>query len=280
MSTTTHSEDKLSYRRTFDDTCKGPRLPLLFRRHHDSCATRFDEKLKILVASSYETDENAVLRALEGLRQGERSFFIDVDVDVEAVRAHVASWKDKNRDKSNFISLTYNVIWVLWKSWYRVSKTSKTQSLHLGDFKMVVLKSSELHGRAKLGDEILREEHGEAYRFAISADEVIVAKIVQPEAILGAVVLSQIQDFIPSWILEPLEKMRDGPDEKKWPFSFFREEVKPPNDESECIEGSLRLALAILAPTLAQSNQENVIVTNTRREKRYVSPCRTSPGSY
>jgi hypothetical protein len=74
MSTTTHSEVKLSYQRTFDDICKEPRRPLLFRlHHHDSCATHFNEKLKLLVASSYENDENVFSRVIEAFRIREDS---------------------------------------------------------------------------------------------------------------------------------------------------------------------------------------------------------------
>ena len=178
MSTTTHSEQKLSYERTFNDVSE--RRPLIFRLQESSSATHFDERLELLAASKLKKPFS---RALEELSQGNPLFFINVNPegeDVEAVQKHVTSWKRKNKDPSNFISLTFSVLWVCWRWKFQVSKQ---QNGSQDDSKMILVKISGVYGRAKLGTEILRRRDG--YQFANGADEVIVPGIVQPQAILG-----------------------------------------------------------------------------------------------
>jgi hypothetical protein len=107
-------------------------------------------------------------------------------------------------------------------------------------------------------------------------------------------------------------RRRQGPNQEQSTFKSFFEALKPPNDETECIRESLRLALEILAPVLVQYKEEHVdvenkvhtgtqnfsetaganpkvappghVVLNTvageeAPKEGYVSPCRTSPGS-
>jgi hypothetical protein len=272
---------------TFDDICNGHTQPLLFRLQSRSInPTPFNEERKRLVATNF--DQRSFSRAVEELSQNEQSYFIDVEEDVEAIQRHINSLVDRNREPSDFISLTLSLLWVLWK-WKLLTSMGFRD-----DFKVIVVRSSPLVGRAKLATEVLdREEHRTAYRFADSADEVIVAKIVQPQAILGAVPLSRLTEFIPSWLRRPLGNVRRrrGPDDNEVPessFNTFLEVLDPPNDDVEGIRDSLGLALAILAPMLVQSKQEepqelldlidllsNLVISQPAPEYGYVSPCRT-----
>ncbi|KAH9972564.1 hypothetical protein BGW80DRAFT_359503 [Lactifluus volemus] len=243
---------------TFDDICNGPTQSILFRLHSRSAnATSFDERRKRLAASIL--DPRSFSRAVEELSQNKQSFFIDVEDDVELIQRHINSIADRDRQPSHFISLTLNLLWVLWK-WKLLTSMGFRD-----DFQVIVIKSSELVGRAKLATEVLqaeREEHRRAYRFADSAEEVIVAKIVQPQAILGAVSLSRITEFIPSWLrgsLANVRRRRGFEDDDEVPessFNTFLEVLNPPNDDVKCMRDSLSLALAILAPMLVQSKQE------------------------
>ena len=251
MSTTTHSEQKLSYERTFNDVSE--RRPLIFRLQESSSATHFDERLKLLAASKLKKPFS---RALEELSQGNPLFFINVSPegeDVEAVQKHVTSWKRKNKDPSNFISLTFSVLWVCWRWKFQVSKQ---QNGSQDDSKMILVKISGVYGRAKLGTEILRRRDG--YQFSDGADEVIVPRIVQLQAILGAVTISEIQDFIPSWLRQRLKSVGKC----KETFETFLPKLKPLHDEVECIRASLYLALAIFAPMLVLGKQEHAVIEN------------------
>jgi hypothetical protein len=271
---------------TFDDICNEPTQPLLFRLHSRSInATSFDEERKRLVASNI--DPRSFSRAMEELSQNEQSFFIDVGgEDVELIQNHINSLADRNQKPSDFISLTLNLLWVLWK-WKFLTSMG-----HQDDFKVIVIRSSELIGRAKLATEVLqheREEHRRAYQFAESADEVIVAKIVQPQAILGTVSLSEITEFIPFWLRRSLGNVRrrgnfEDDEVPESSFNTFLEVLEHPNDDIECVHGSLGLALAILAPMLVQNEQEGPYLIDRMRypvmsqqapEYGYVSPCRT-----
>jgi hypothetical protein len=276
---------------TFDDICNRPTQPLLFRLHSRSInATSFDEERKRLVASNI--DPRSFSRAVEELRQNEQSFFIDVGgEDVKLIQNHINSLVDRNKEPSDFISLTLNLLWVLWK-WKLLTSMGFRD-----DFKVIVIRSSELVGRAKLATEVLqpeREEHKRAYQFADSAEEVIVAKIVQPQAILGAVSLSRITEFIPPWLRRSLRNVRrrGGFDDDEVPessFNTFLEVLDLPNDDVECIRDSLGLALAILAPMLVQQSKQeepdlvdllrNLVISEQTPEYGYVSSCKTSAGS-
>jgi hypothetical protein len=272
---------------TFDDICNGPTQSILFRLHSRSAnATSFDERRKRLAASIL--DPRSFSRAVEELSQNKQSFFIDVEDDVELIQRHINSIVDRDRQPSHFISLTLSLLWVLWK-W----KLLTSMGFRDG-FQVIVIKSSELVGRAKLATEVLqpeREEHRRAYRFADSAEEVIVAKIVQPQAILGAVSLSRITEFIPSWLRTSLANVRrrrgfeDDDEVPESSFNTFLEVLNPPNDDVKCMRDSLSLALAILAPMLVQSKQEeepdlvdllsNLVISQQAPEYEYVSRCIT-----
>jgi hypothetical protein len=125
------------------------------------------------------------------------------------------------------------------------------------DFIIIVFKGSELRasGRAKLGTELLqgkKDEH--AFRFANIHEEVIVARYIPSEAILGSMSMSELEDFIPSWYKKLLEHRNEIPGSKS-----FRDSLPPAVDEVNCARAreALRFSLALLAPMLVPGGQHS-----------------------
>jgi hypothetical protein len=175
-----------------------------------------------------------------------------LEEDSEAVEKHITSWKNKSEEKSRFISLTSNVLYVFWEWKRRMSLGYRD------DFIIIVLKSSELRasGRAKLGTELLRrKEHKEAFKFTEDHEEVIVAGKIQSKAILGFVSMSRFEDFIQSRCQKLLELGKKIPGSEK--RSTFQNSLSPrvyKADPARARE-SLCFALALLAPMFVPSEQ-------------------------
>ncbi len=195
MSTSEHLRRKLS---TFDDivnTC-----PLLFRLH--SCGlsqTFFDAERKVLLASRHaqkRKDSDEVSYDLKGLERKDPLLTLD---NRDAVAEHVSTWAEGKTGPSDFISVTYNVHYVLWEWKRRRSNQLHWRNVPQDDYIVIVLESSKLRGRAKLGIEILGEDQEPAYRFAQFANEVIVADFIRSPIIVGTILMSQVEVFIPSW---------------------------------------------------------------------------------
>jgi len=176
------------------------RRSLLFRLHNSKTrATFYHAERNFFLASRYAPEHKDRCKEL-----------LDPPSLEESVERHVTSWARKDRDPSGFISLTCNVLWAFWE-W----KRQVTKPDHPADpegfrdvFDIVVLKSSELCVSARLGTEILsRGKCRMAYDFADSAGEVIVAKYIHKEAILGITRISELLEFLPSWCRKQLEKV-------------------------------------------------------------------------
>lgn len=121
------------------------------------------------------------------------------------------------------------------------------------DFIVIVFKGLELRysGRAKLGTEWLqRKKDEDAFRFARSQEEVIVAKYIDSEAILGSASMSKLEDFIPSWYKKLLEHARE---------TSFQDFLPPVVDKVDCARAheALRFSLALLAPMLVLGGQHS-----------------------
>jgi len=249
---------------TFDDIIHTN--PLLFRLHSPKYShTYFNDDSKILVASNKwkkcKDNSEDIIPTLEDQKEKPPPY------ETVAVAGHITSWCEGNTERSDFISLTYNFWYVLWE-WkrrrqvqrqWRQSKVSGSED----DFQVIILKSSELKGLAKLGIEVVNETTDiKAYRFTRAQKEVIVADFIRPSAILGAMSLSQLQGFIPSWCRERLESVGQVPETKeKMALGFkpfvqtlreLKKEVSTTNDsEDDGILQSLRFALELLTPILA-----------------------------
>ena len=234
---------------TFDDIIDAN--PLLFRLHSPTSSnTRFYAETKVLLSS----------RRAKGCNDGQDiSILKDLDENPSsstpyepgAVARHITCWLDGNTEPSDFISLSFNVCFVLW-DWKR---RRSHQGQREDDFFVIVLKSSKLRGLAKLGTEIVNKgEHDKACTFTQAFDEVIVADIVRPPAILGTIPLSQLEDSVPSWWEKPLASMSPGSrsEEKISTFKDFLRKSKVPANKSEdaCTGEILRFALALIAPTM------------------------------
>jgi len=252
MNPSTHPESKLSYERHFDDMVDW--RPLLFRLHNSKTqATFFDAERTILLASRYASRSKE--EPLDLLKSPDETPLSTLDE--KSVANHVTSWKEGNTEPSEFISLTFNIFWVLWE-WKR---RTFYRPLHLPDeFFLIVLEGSELRGRSKLVNEIVdREIYKDAYNFANSAEEVVVAKFIHKEAILGTISMSQLQDFIPSWWKEAFEEILQSKNgasgQRDKSFKSFQSKLKPPAAAADCARQSLRFARELLAPLLVQNLQ-------------------------
>ena len=243
--------------------------PLLFRLHSPKFShTFFHDDSKILFASRNSNSED-ILATLKALKEKPISY------DPSAVARHIASWSEGSAKPSDFISLTYNFWYVLWE-WKRRRHQQQLwcQSNVPGpedDFQVIILKSSELKGRAKLGIEVVNEtKNPRAYSFTRAQDEVIVADFIQPPAIVGIMPLSQLQDFIPSWCQEQLKSVENVPGSKEREPSSFKafaqklreSKKKPTTKEVDGVFQSLRFALELLAPILAGSEHWHQCANN------------------
>ena len=245
-------------KRNFDEIVR--RTPLLFRLHSQDSQTFFHPEENILVASLHRqglknnTSEEVLLRLAE-LEKTPSSLTLKEDND--AVAKHITLWQN-DEVSSNFISLTFDIMYVLWEWKRRMSYPRQS-----GDnFKIIVLKSSELRsgasGGTKLGTELLpkdKPEYENAYRFAQSHSEVIVAKYIRSTAILGSMLMSKLEDFIPPWFQKIPEHEKNIPgSENKPSFSDF---LPPEVDEVHYSRAykSLRFALVLLAPMLVPGGQ-------------------------
>ena len=247
------SKSKLS---SFDDMVEWvDGAQLLFRLHSNKfCRTFFHPKENVLVSSLHRqnlsedsTSEDLSLR-LTALEKAPSSL---TDEDSEAVERHITSWINNDKEKSNFISLTLNVLHALWLWKRRIPSLTQSEGRE-DDFRIIVLNSSKLRAQAKLGTELLSnepEKHKEARRFALQHEEVIVAKHIKSEAILGSMPMSRLEAFIPSWCRKLLETPKSIPGSKKLTFV---ESLPPRVDKVDCamVRESLRFSLALLAPML------------------------------
>ena len=261
MNTSTPSEPKLSHERHSDDVVD--RRSLLFRLHNSKTqATLFDAERTILLASrhapksnDYSEELNPLLESLEKTPSP--------TLDEASVAKHVASWKEGSKEPSEFISLTSNVLWVLWEWKRRMFNQSIYRPGLPDDFFLIILESSELRGRSKPVTKILNpENYRDAYNFAHSADEVVVADIIRKGAILGTTPMSRLLDFVPPWWKEQLEAFdkilrseNEAPGQSDKSFKSFRSKLKPPTAADDCARHSLRFAMALLAPLLVPNLQ-------------------------
>ena len=260
MSTSLLPKFKLSYNRSFEDMVG--RQNLLFRLHsHNRSKTFFHPKEKVLVASlhcrelSEDSSSEELLLLLTTLEKEPPT--LTLKKDGEAVQKHITSWSNKCEEPSNYISLTFNVLYVLWLWKRRISSFT-----YQDDFRVIILNSSKLHAsrpqEVKLGTELLSREikkHKEAYVFAQSHDEVIVAQYIQPEVTLGSMPMSRLKGFIPSWFQTLLENAEGIPGSDK---STFKDSLPPPVDKVDgtMVRESLRFSLALLAPMLVSDEQQ------------------------
>jgi len=109
----------------------------------------------------------------------------------------------QHEEPSNYISLTFNVLYVLWMWKWQISSFPQSEGCQ-DDFRIIALNSSKLCASrwAKLGTQLLSretEKQKDTYRFAQSYEEVIVAKYIESEAILGSMLMSELKAFIPTW---------------------------------------------------------------------------------
>jgi len=244
---------------TFDDIIDAN--PLLFRLHSDTSSnTYFDAKNKVLLSSRRAKERNKgqdISSILKGLDENPS---LSTPFEPGAVARHITCWANHNTEPSDFISLSSNICFVWW-DWKRRRSRQRRED----DFFVTVLKSSELRGLAKLGTEIVNKwQHASAYNFAQAFDEVIVADVVRPSAILGIIPMSQLGDFVPSWWENPLASMTPGSqsEEKGSTFTSFRDflrKSKAPADKSEddCTRESIRFALALIAPMMVRGGQQH-----------------------
>jgi len=263
MSTSEHLRHKLS---TFDDivnTC-----PLLFRLH--SCGlsrTFFDAERKVLLASRHaqkRKDSDEVSYDLKGLERKDPLLTLD---NRDAVAGHVSTWAEGKTGPSDFISVTYNVHYVLWEWKRRRSNQLRWRNVPQDDYIVIVLESSKLRGRAKLGIEILGEDQEPAYRFAQLAKEVIVADFIRSPIIVGTILMSQLEVFIPSWWRKPLASVEQGPQSEEKGISTFKSFLSgliPPPNKDECFQEALRFALALISPIVVRElRADNGSVANS-----------------
>jgi hypothetical protein len=174
-----------------------------------------------------------------------------LEEDSEAVKRHITSWLNEREEPSNYISLTFNVLYVLWMWKRRIHSIHRSKGRQ-DDFRIIVLNSSKLRASrpAKLGTQLLsREKHKDAHIFAESHDEVIVAKYIPSESILGSMPISRLEVFIPSWCRKTTEGI---------PGSRFLDSLPPAVDKVDCtmVRESLRFSLALLAPMLVPDEQQ------------------------
>jgi hypothetical protein len=242
---------------TFDDIIDAN--PLLFRLHSDTSSnTYFDAKNKVLLSSRRAKERNKgqdISFILKGLDENPS---LSTPYEPSAVARHITCWLDGNTEPSDFISLSSNICFVWW-DWKR---RRSHQSWRADDFFLTVLKSSELRGLAKLGTEIVnKRQHAKAYNFTQAFDEVIVADVVRPPAILGTIPMSQLGDFVPSWWERPLASKTPGSqsEEKGSTFKDFLRESKAPanKSEDECTRESIRFSLALIAPMMVRGGQQH-----------------------
>jgi len=235
---------------TFDDIIHTN--PPLFRLHSPkSSHTFFDDDSKVLIASNKvkkcKDNSEEIGLTLKDLNEKPTPH------ERGAVAGHITSWREGNTEPSasDFISLTHNFWFVLWE-WNRRRGQSKSPRPE-DDFQVIVFDSSALRtqGRAKLGTEVVDQtQNPVAYSFTQAHDEIIVADFIQPPATLGAMSLSQLQGFIPSWCREQLESEENKTLRFK---SFVRNlrQLKPSTYEDDGVLQSLHFALELLAPILA-----------------------------
>jgi hypothetical protein len=263
MSTSPTPNSKSSYERSFDDMAN--RNPLLFRLHSPtSCSTFFHPREKVLVASLHrqglgeDSTSEELSRQLTDLQKV--SSPLTLERDSEAVEKHITSRCNDNEEPSAYISLTFNVLYVLWM-WKRRISSPKFKGQN--DFRIIVLNSSELRAtsQAKMGTQLLTisKEHKKALSFARPHEEVIVAKCIQSEAILGSMPLSRLEDFIPSWCRNGklLETTNGVSESKKSTFELSL----PPEvtvDKVDCtrVHESLLISLALLASMLVPDGKQ------------------------
>jgi hypothetical protein len=243
---------------TFDDIVDAN--PLLFRLHSPTSSnTRFYAESKVLLSSrrakalGCNDGPDILVSILKGLDEDPSS---STPFEPAAVARHITCWHDSNPGSSDFISLSFNVCFVLW-DWKR---RRSHQGQREDDFFIIVLKSSELRGIAKLGTEIVnKEEHYKAYNFTQAFDEIIVADIVRPAAILGTMPVSRLEGSIPSWWEKPLASMLSGPHFEEKMFRDFLRKLKVPANKSEdaSTREILRFALALITPTMVRGKQRH-----------------------
>lgn len=260
MNTSLLPKSKSSYDRSFDDMVD--RRHLLFRLHsHNFSCTFFHPKEKVLVASLHRqklSEDSSSEELLTALEDASSLSTRTLEEDSEAVEKHITSWRNRRGEPSNYISLTFNILYVLWMWKLRISSIPRSEGRQ-DDFRIIVLNSSKLRasGPAKLGTQLLSretEKHKDARRFAQSHDEVIVAKYIQPEVILGSMPMSRLEDFIPSWCRKLVET-KGIPGSKK--LSFL-DSLPPAVDKVDCtmVRESLRFSLALLAPMPVSDEQQ------------------------
>jgi hypothetical protein len=265
MNTSLLPKSKSSYDRIFDDMVDSNQL--LFRLHsHKSSYTFFHPKEKVLVASLHcqklkeDSTSKELSLLLADLKKEPSS--LTLGKDSKAVQKHITSRRNQHFEPSNYISVTFNVLLVLWMWKMRVSSFPQSEGRQ-DDFRIIVLNSSKLHasGRAKLGTQLLSSEtHKEAHRFAQQHEEVIVAKYIQSEAILGSMPLSRLEVFVPSrWKL--LETSKGSLESKKL---TFLDSLPPLVDKVDftMVRKSLRFSLALLAPMLVLDEHQRANIAS------------------
>jgi hypothetical protein len=261
--TSESSESPLSYERTFDGLVDIK--PLLFRLHSPKySATIFDEKKKVLRASLHapelrnSSEESSALKALAELPSS-----LTPEEESDAVERHIASWAKKSKEPSNFISLTFNVLYVLWE-WKRRRLQKKRRSED--DFIIIVLKSSALRGRAKLAIEMIKDQASRNLRLADFSEEVIVASSIQSSAILSTMPMSQLEDFVPSWCQKSLKSLEEDHVSEEKAERGFRSFLKKLEQRAvqgvDCTRQSLRFALELLDPMLVSAKQRRADTGN------------------
>ncbi|KAF8495550.1 hypothetical protein F5888DRAFT_1635594 [Russula emetica] len=263
MNTSLLPKSKSSYDRNFDDMAD--RRHLLFRlQSHNHSHTFFHPKEKVLVASlhcqklSEDSSSEELSLRLTALKEASPSLTLTSKEESEAVEKHLTSWHNHDKEPSNYISLTFDVLYVLWMWKRRFSSLLQSEGRQLeDDFRIIVLNSSKLRasGRAKLGTQLLSreiEKYKDAYTFARAHEEVIVAKYIQSEAILGSMPLSRLEVFIPSRCRKLLETTK-GTGSKT-----LTKSLPPAVDKVDCtmVRESLRFSLALLAPMLVPDEQQ------------------------
>lgn len=264
MNTPLLPKSKSSDDRSFDDMA-GRRRPLFRLHSHTLSWTFFHSKEKALVASlhrqrlrqdSSSGDLSLTLTALEKAPSS-----LTLEKDSEAVEKHITFWHNRRwrrEEPSNYISLTFNVLYVLWMWKRRLSSLPQFEGRE-DDFTIIVLNSSKFRNsrRARLGTELLSrdKQHKDAHNFAEAHDEVIVDKYIQSEAVLGSMPMSKLKVFIPSWYQKLLETDIHG--SKKL---TLLESLPHAVDKVNCtmVRESLRFALALLAPMLVPGEQQRV----------------------
>jgi hypothetical protein len=263
MNTSLLPKSKSSYDRSFDDMVD--RRHLLFRLHsHNFSWTFFHPKKRVLVASlhcqklSEDSSSEELSLRLTALEDASPSSTRTLEEDSEAVEKHITSWRNRDKEPSNYISLTFNILYVLWMWKLRISSIVQSEGRQ-DDFRIIVLNGSKLRASrpANLGTQLLSretEKHKDAHRFAQSHDEVIVAKYIQPEVTLGSMPMSRLEVFIPSWCRKLVET-KGIPGSKK--LSFL-DSLPPVVDKVDCtmVRESLRFSLALLAPMLVSDEQQ------------------------